>query len=183
MGKNMVFCPFCGADFDKAKGNHICEPDVIEIQLMEMAEFGPDTDGPSESELSQQLADIRRWESTGNGHIRVSPRFPDGEFVVKSWGGPRLNAGGARPNSGPLRSRIPNFHPFAHGKKGRTYSQVSIYFERCNKCGAIGWSPEQGEQLYRPDAPEGESYAPYPPQSVADRPLVHSPTCNQCNNQ
>ena len=177
MGKNMVFCPFCGADFDLSKGNHICDPDVIEIQLMEMAEMGPDADGPSESELRQQLADIRRWESAGNGHIRVSPRFPDGEFA-RNWGGARPNTGGARPNSGRLKGRILNFRPFTHGEKGRTYSQVSIAFERCNSCGAIGWGLGWAEELYRPDAPVGDGYAgPQPGASIPDRPLVHVTGC------
>ena len=95
--------------------------------------------------------------------------------MSKSWGGPRKNAGGARPFSGPLKKRIENFRPFAYGEKGDTYSQVSIAFERCNKCGAIGWEVLEREELYMQ---EGESYAAAPPQSIADRPLVHMAGCN-----
>jgi len=95
--------------------------------------------------------------------------------MSKSWGGPRKNAGGARPFSGPLKKRIENFRPFSHSAKGDTYSQVSIFFERCNRCGAMAWASEQGEQLYMQ---EGEMYDTKPRYSIADRPLIHMAGCN-----
>lgn len=92
------------------------------------------------------------------------------------WGGSRPNTGGARPGSGPLKSVIRNFHPFAHKEKGNTISKVQWEFSRCNSCGAIGWEVAWDESLWNPAAPEGEGWQDV--DGLSDRPLVHAEDCS-----
>lgn len=84
--------------------------------------------------------------------------------------------GGARPNSGPLPSRV-SFHAFSHAAKGRTHSAVTVHIQRCNTCGAMGRTVVEAESLFDYDAPADGGFSGPQPESIADEPLIHKPGC------
>ena len=173
-----VYCRFCGADYNRqtrwGSGEHVCDSRDIEIALLEFSEMGGSPDLPSEEEYRERLAQILAWEAAGNGHIRVSHRFPL-EEDSGGWGGPRPKSGGPRPNSGPLAGTIRSFRPFAWREKGATLSSSQFEFTRCNACGAIGWESLREEMLWDASRPEGEGWQDV--EEVPDNPLAHAPGC------
>lgn len=118
----------------------------------------------------------RQFELAWDG-IQVTDGRHDlaGESSRYGWGGSRPNTGGARPGSGPLKSVIRNFHPFAHNEKGDTLSRVSWEFTRCNACGGMGWEVAEDEHVWDASLPEGEGWQDVP--GLAGQALVHRDDC------